>query len=110
MATWISFVYNRNSNTDPCGTPQVILEILNTKPLIDANCLRSAKYNWITCLLIHVFHNDTIYATEFHDPQCQKPSDGLPNYHIQSYHHQELSLLPQSDLLEHMRVNNATES
>ena len=38
-------MYNRNSNTDRCGTPQVILEILNAKPLIDANCLRSAEYN-----------------------------------------------------------------
>ena len=40
-------MYSRNKKgpkTDPCGTPQVILEILDAKPLIDTNCLRSANY------------------------------------------------------------------
>ena len=38
---------NRNRQgpkTDPCGTPQVILEILHAKPFIDTNCLRSVEY------------------------------------------------------------------
>ena len=29
---------------------------------------------------------------------------------MQSYHHRELSLLPQSDLIKHMKLNNAAES
>ena len=28
---------------------------------------------------------------------------------MQSYYHEELSLLPQSDLTEHMKLNNAAE-
>ena len=31
--------------TDPCGTPHVILEVLDSKPLIDTNCLRFVKYD-----------------------------------------------------------------
>ena len=50
------------------------------------------------CLLIHVFHSDTICSTEYYDPQCQKSSEGQQKYHMQSYHHRELSLLPQLDL------------
>ena len=64
----------------------------------------------IVCLLIHVFHSDTIFSTEWHDPQRQKPSEGQQKYYMQSYHYQELSLLLQSDLTEHTKFNNATES
>ena len=59
------------------------------------------------CLLIHVFHSDIIWSTECYDPQFQKPPKGQQKYHMQSYYHQELSLLPQSDLKEHMKLNNA---
>ena len=52
----------------------------------------------------------TICSTECHDPQYQKPYEGQQKYHIQSYHCQELSLLPQSDLTEHMKFNNDAES
>ena len=38
------------------------------------------------------------------------PSEGQQKYHMQSYHHEELSLLPQSDLTEQMKLNNAAES
>ena len=31
--------------TDPCGTPDVIFELLDSKPLIGTNCLRFAKYD-----------------------------------------------------------------
>ena len=31
-------------------------------------------------------------------------------YHMQSYHHQELSLLPQLDLIEKVKLNNAAQS
>ena len=62
------------------------------------------------CLLIHAFHNDTIYSTEYDDPRYQKPSEGQQIYHMESYHHQELSLLPQSDLLGHMKSNSVAKS
>ena len=62
------------------------------------------------CFLIHVFHNDTVCSTECYDPRYQKPSEGQKKYRMQSYHHQELPLLPQSDLLEPMKLNNAVES
>ena len=62
------------------------------------------------CLLIHVFHSDTICSTEYYEPQCQKSSEGQQKYHMQSYHHRELSLLPQLDLTEHTKLNNAAES
>ena len=39
-----------------------------------------------------------------------KASEGQQKKLKQSYHHQKLSLLPQSDLLEHMKLNNAAES
>ena len=113
-------MYIRKSNsckTGPSGTPHVILEVLDAKPLIDTNCLHcfidtSCLLNMIQiiCLLIHVFHNDIICSTECYDPQYQKPFEGQQKYHMQSYHHQELSLLPQSDLTEHMKLNNAAES
>ena len=61
-------------------------------------------------LLIHIFRNDIICSTQCNDPQYQKLSEGQQKYHMQSYHHQELSLLPQSDLIEHMMLNNAAES
>ena len=64
----------------------------------------------IICLLIHIFHNDTICSTECYDPQYQKPYEGQQKYHKQSYHHLELSLLPQSDLTEHTKLNNTAES
>ena len=41
-------MYIRKSNsckTGPSGTPHVILEVLDAKPLIDTNCLRFAKYD-----------------------------------------------------------------
>ena len=47
IATWRSVMSHRNRKgpkTDPCGTPQVILEILDAKPFIDTNCLRSVEY------------------------------------------------------------------
>ena len=62
------------------------------------------------CLLIHVFHSDTIYSTECYDPQYQDPPEGYQKYHMQSYHHQEFLLLPQPELIEHTKLNNATES
>ena len=48
IATCRSLMYIRKSKdpkTDPCGTPHVILEVLDSKPLIDTNCLRFAKYD-----------------------------------------------------------------
>ena len=36
---------SKDPKTDPCGTPHVILEVLDSKPLIDTNCLRFAKYD-----------------------------------------------------------------
>ena len=102
----------KGPKTDPCGTPYVILEVLDSKPLADTNCLRFAMIHMIQtiCLLIHVFRNDIICSTESYDPQYQKPSEGQQKYHMQSYHYQELSLLPQSDLIEHMILNNAAEN
>ena len=47
IATCRSLMYIRKSKgpkTDPCGTPHVILEVLDSKPLIDTNCLWFAKY------------------------------------------------------------------
>ena len=61
-------------------------------------------------LLIHIFCNDIICSTECYDPQYQKPPAGQQKYHMQSYHHQELLLLSQSCLTEHMKLNNAAES
>ena len=58
---------------------------------------------------MHIFRNDIISSTECYDPQYQKPSEGQQKYHMQNYHHQELSLLPHSYLIEHM-LNNAAES
>ena len=64
------------------------------------------------CLLIHIFHNDTFYSTECYAPHYQKSSKGKQKYHMQSYHyhHQELLLLPQPDLLEHMKLSNVVKS
>ena len=62
------------------------------------------------CLLINVIHNDITYSTEIYDPQYEKPSEVQQKYHMQSYHQQELSLLPQSDLLDQANLNNAAES
>ena len=39
-----------------------------------------------------------------------KASKGQQKYHMQSYQHQELASLPQSDLTERMKLNNAAES
>ena len=36
---------SKDSKTDRCGTPQVILEILDAKLFIGKNCLRSVKYD-----------------------------------------------------------------
>ena len=62
------------------------------------------------CLFIHIFHSDTICSAECYDPQYQKPFEVQQKYHMQRYHHQELSLLPQSDLTENTKLNNAAES
>ena len=35
----------KDPKKDPCGTPHVILEVLDSKPLIDTNCLQFAKYD-----------------------------------------------------------------
>ena len=113
IATCRSLVYSRKSKgpkTDPCNTPHVILKVLDAKPLTDTNCLQFAKIIQTICLLIHAFHSDTICSIECYDPQYQKPSVGQQKYHKQSYHHQGLSLLLQSDLTEHTKLNNATES
>ena len=56
------------------------------------------------CLLIHVFHNNTLCSTKCYDPQYQKSSEGQQKYHMKSYHHQELSLLPHLDLIEHTKL------
>ena len=100
---------SKGPKTDPCGTPHVILEGLDSKPLtqIVYDLLNMIQTIY---LLIHVFRNDIICSTECYDPQYQKPSEGQQKYHMQSYHPQELSLLPQSDLTEHMKLNNAGES
>ena len=40
-------MYIRKSNspkTGPSGTPHVILEVLDAKPLIDTNCLQFAEF------------------------------------------------------------------
>ena len=34
---------SKGPKTDPCGTTHVIIEVLNSKPLIDANCLQFAN-------------------------------------------------------------------
>ena len=62
------------------------------------------------CLLIHVFHNNTLCSIECYDPQYQRSSEGQQKYHIKSYHHQELSLLPHLDLIEHTKLINAVKS
>ena len=36
---------SKGPKTDPCGTLHVILEVLDSKPLIDTNCLRFDKYD-----------------------------------------------------------------
>ena len=100
---------SKSPNIDPCGTLHVILEVLDAKPLTDTNCLRFAKYDSNHLFANPLFHNDIICSTECYDPQYLKPSEGQRKCHMQSYHHQELSLLPQSDLAEHMKLNNAAE-
>ena len=109
IATRRSLMYGRKSKgrkVDPCGTP---LEVLDAKPLIDRNSLRFAKYNSNHLFANHVFHDDIIYSTECYDQKHQKPSEGQQKYHMQSYHLQELSLLPQSDLIEHMKLKPSAE-
>ena len=56
------------------------------------------------------YSSNTICSTEYSDLQFQKPDKGQQKYHTQSYHHQELSLLTQSDLTEHTKLNNVAES
>ena len=36
---------NKSPKTDSCGTLHVVLELLDSKPSIDTNCLRFAKYD-----------------------------------------------------------------
>ena len=36
---------SKGPKTDLCGTPHVILEVIDSKPLIDTNYLRFAKYD-----------------------------------------------------------------
>ena len=69
---------SKGPKTDPCGIPQVTLEILDAKPMINTNCIAYGQLNMIQtiCLLIHIFLNDIIYSTEFYDLQYQKPSEG----------------------------------
>ena len=58
IATWRSWMYSRKSpgpKTVPCGTPQVILEILYANPLINTICLKSTKYD-----LNHLFASSWI--------------------------------------------------
>ena len=55
------------------------------------------------CFLLQVFHSTTIFLTECYDSQYQKPSEGQQKYPM-------LLLLPQSDLTEHKKLNNAAES
>ena len=39
IATCASLMYiSKGPKTDPCGTPHVIIEVLDTKPVIDTNC------------------------------------------------------------------------
>ena len=67
IATLRPLMYSRKSKgltTDPCGTPHVILEVLDAKPFIDTNWLRFAKY-------------------DSNHPQYQKPSEGQQKYHLQ---------------------------
>ena len=85
-----------------------ILEVLDTKPLIDTNCLRFAKYD-SNHLFVNPRVNDTICSTEYYDPQYQKPYEGQQKYHKQSYHHLELYSL-KSGLTDHTKLNNAAES
>ena len=59
------------------------------------------------CLLIHVFHNDTTYSTECHDPQYEISSEGSYKYYMQGYCRQELSLMSQS--VQNMKLNNSGE-
>ena len=101
---------SKGPKTDPCGTPYVILEVLDSKPLTVQIAYGLLNMIQNICLLIHVFRNDIISSTECYDPQYQKPSEGQQKYPMQSYHHQELSLLPQLDLIEHMMLNNGAES
>ena len=103
---------SKDPKIDSCGTPHVILEILDVKPLIDTICLRFDKHDSNHLFANPLFH-DIICSTECYDPQydmIQKPSEGQQKHHMQSYHHQQLLLLPQSDLTEHMKLNNATKS
>ena len=46
---------SKGPKTDPCGTPHVTLELLDTKPMIHKNCLLFAKYD-----SNHVFANPLI--------------------------------------------------
>ena len=48
MAKLRSLMYIRKrigSNTDPRGTPLVMVNIFQLKPLIDADCFHSVKYD-----------------------------------------------------------------
>ena len=59
IATCISLIYNRKRGgpkTDPCGTPNLILEVLDANPLIGINCSRFAKYD-----LHHLFVNPRVF-------------------------------------------------
>ena len=81
---------NRKSNgpkPDPCGIPQITLEILDARPMINKNCIAYGQLNMIQtiCLLIHIFPNDIIYSTEFYDLQYQKPSEGWKNTTSRKY-------------------------
>ena len=49
---------SKGPKTDPCGTPQVTHEVLDTKPLIETNCVWFARFDsnhWFAN------HNDIIY-------------------------------------------------
>ena len=114
IAKWRSFTYSRKSK----GLKTDILKVDHRSHLkyLMQNYwfiqIASSQLNMIQtiCLIIHIFHNDIIYSTECYDPQYQKVSEGQQKYHMQSYHHQELSLLLPTDLLEHMKVNSAAKT
>ena len=97
IATCRSLIYSRKTKgpeTDPCGTPHVILQVL-----MQSHWLIQIAYGLLNMiqtisLLIYIFHSDTMCSTECYDLQYQKPSKGQQKYHMQSYHHQERLLFP----------------
>ena len=94
--------------TDSCGTSHAMLEVLDTKTLIQ---IAYGLLNMIhtICLSIHIFHSSQLAQQNAMIPSI-KAFSRPTKYHMQSYHYQELSLLPQPHLTEHAKLNNAPES